>query len=71
VRRFIGLGLYWTAVVVAATAGVIAAIGAAFGDSDNRFVIAGLLCAFGFVIWLIGFGCRKALSDQPSPGDRD
>ena len=69
--RFIGLGLYWTAIVVGVTAGVLAAICAVFGDSDDRIIIAGLLCAFGFVVWLIGFGCWKAVSDQPSPRERD
>jgi hypothetical protein len=44
---------------------------AAFGDSDNRFLTVGLICAFGFVIWLIGFDCWKAFPDQPSPRDRD
>ena len=69
--RFIGLGLYWTAIVVAVTAGVLAAICAAFGDSDDHILMAGLLFAFGFVVWLIGFGCWKAIADQPSPRERD
>ena len=68
----IGLALYWTAIVVACAAGGIAVFGALFGESDDRFLIDGLLVMFGATVWLIGFGCWKALSsDQPLPRDMD
>jgi hypothetical protein len=63
VARIIGLVLYWAAILIAVAAGVGAIVVALGGDGDgNRFLIAGLLCTFGAIVWLIGFACRKALS---------
>jgi hypothetical protein len=66
----IGLVLYWMAKIVAAGAGTIAVISAVFSEAEGRFLIAGLLCAFGLVVWLLGYCCWKALADQPIPQDR-
>jgi hypothetical protein len=61
VARIIGLVLYWAAILIAVAAGVGAIVVALVGDGD-RFLIAGLLCTFGAIVWLIGFACRRALS---------
>jgi hypothetical protein len=61
VARIIGLVLYWAAILIAVAAGV-GAIVVALGGDGNRFLIAGSLCTFGAIVWLIGFACRKALS---------
>jgi len=63
--RIIGLVLYWAAIVVSLVAAGIAGL-CASGDSEDRYLIAGLVCIFGALVWLIGFGCRRALSDPPS-----
>jgi hypothetical protein len=68
--RIVGLVLYWAAMFIAAASGAIAAAVAfrvddrLFIESDDRFLIAGLMCAFGAVVGVIGIGCRKVLSEQ-------
>jgi hypothetical protein len=68
--RIVGLALYWAAMLIAAASGSVAAAVAfrvddrSFMESDDRFVIAGLMCAFGAVVWMIGIGCRKLLIER-------
>jgi len=70
--RIVGLALYWAAMLIAAASGSVAAAIAfrvddeLFIESDDRFLIAGLVCGFGAVVWVIGIGCRKVLSEQTS-----
>jgi hypothetical protein len=61
----IGFALYCAATAIAAVALGIAVMGLWVGEGDDRFLIEGLVFAFGVTVWLLGFACWKALSGSP------
>jgi hypothetical protein len=62
----LGVALFWIATAIAALAAAVAIVGLYFGDGVDRFLIDGLIAAFGATIWFIGLACRKALSADAS-----